>query len=120
MEILPLIATLGGFEFIRYVVNAILYRRTNKKQKEIAAAKEQISLIGLDNETDRKQIHWLEERLRQRDKRIDTLYEQLRQEQKECFILQQRLHKSILMNRVNELKRCDTIGCTQREPPSLN
>ena len=59
-EWLALIGALGGLEAIKWVINFYVNRKTNAR-KEGAAAD------SMENENERKQIAWLEERIAQRD-----------------------------------------------------
>ena len=69
-----IIGALGGLEAIKWIVNFYVNRKTN-------ARKEDASADAMESENERKQIAWLEERIAQRDAKIDTIYVELRQEQ---------------------------------------
>lgn len=71
---LAIIGALGGLEAIKWIVNFYVNRKTN-------ARKEDASADAMESENERKQIAWLEERIAQRDAKIDTIYVELRQEQ---------------------------------------
>lgn len=62
-EWLALIGALGGLEAIKWVINFYVNRKTNAR-KEGAAAD------SMENENERKQIAWLEERIAQEMQRL--------------------------------------------------
>ena len=66
----------------------------------------------MESENERKQIAWLEERIAQRDAKIDTIYVELRQEQAA------HLDEIQLKLKEAEAKRCDVHRCDRRQPPS--
>ena len=70
-EWLALIGALGGLEAIKWVINFYVNRKTNAR-KEGAAAD------SMENENERKQIAWLEERIAQRDAKIDSMLNSVR------------------------------------------
>lgn len=73
-EWLAVIGALGGFEAIKWIVNFYVNRKTN-------ARKEDASADSMEDENERKQVDWLEDRIAQRDMKIDTIYVELRNEQ---------------------------------------
>ena len=109
--ILSLLAALGGFELIRWLVTTILHRRTDRR-------KERASATAAEDENERKQVTWLENRLAERDAKIDALYVELRQEQGARLEEVHRRHEVELQLKEAALKRCDVHGCTNRRPPS--
>ena len=74
-ELLALIGAMGGLEAVKWVVNFYVNRKTNARKEDAAAD-------AAENENERKQIAWLEDRIAQRDAKIDGLYAEMRQEQK--------------------------------------
>ena len=66
-EWLALIGALGGFEAIKWIVNFYVNRRTN-------ARKEDATADSMEDENERKQVAWLEDRIAQRDAKIDAIY----------------------------------------------
>lgn len=109
--IVTLIATLGGFEGIRWGVSAWVNRKTN-------ARKEDATADSMEDENQRKQVDWLEKRLSERDAKIDSLYVELRQEQAAKLDEIHRRYEVELRLKEAENKRCDVRGCTTRIPPS--
>lgn len=110
-EWLAIIGTLGGFEAIKWVVNFYVNRKTN-------ARKEDASADAMENENERKQVAWLEDRIAQRDAKIDALYIELRQEQAAHLDEIHKRHETELKLKEAEMKRCDVRGCGKRQPPS--
>lgn len=110
-EWLAIIGTLGGFEAIKWVVNFYVNRKTN-------ARKEDASADAMENENERKQVAWLEDRISQRDAKIDALYIELRQEQAAHLDEIHKRHETELKLKEAEMKRCDVRGCDKRQPPS--
>lgn len=109
--IVSLITILGGFEGLRWGITAWLNRKTNARKEDAAAD-------AVENENERKQIAWLEDRIAQRDAKIDALYVEMRQEQKAHLETIHKLHEVELNLKDAEMKRCDVPRCTNRQPPS--
>lgn len=108
---LAIMGTLGGLEAVKWIVNFYVNRRTN-------ARKEDASADAMENENERKQIAWLEERIAQRDAKIDTIYIELRQEQAVHLEDIHKKHELELKLKEAEIKKCDVRGCPRRQPPS--
>lgn len=110
-DLLALTGALGGFKAIEWVVTFLVNRRTN-------ARKEEASVNSLEDENERKQVNWLEERLAQRDSKIDTIYVELRQSQQAHMEEVHKRHELELKLKESEARRCDVRGCGGRIPPS--
>lgn len=110
-EWLALIGALGGLEAIKWIANFYVNRKTNARKEDAAAD-------AAENENERKQVAWLEERIAQRDAEIDTIYVELRQEQAEKLQLIYDKHELELKLKEAEIKKCDVRGCSNRQPPS--
>ena len=67
---LAIIGAFGGLEAVRWGVTFWVNRKTN-------ARKEDASADSMEDENERKQVDWLEERIAQRDAKIDALYVEL-------------------------------------------
>ena len=63
-------------------------------------------------------MDWLEDRLTQRDEKIDGLYIELRKEQEEKINWSKKVYEGEWMKKESEVKKCEIRGCTQRMPPS--
>lgn len=110
-EWLALIGALGGLEAIKWIVNFYVNRRTN-------ARKEDATADSMEDENERKQVAWLEERIAQRDAKIDAIYVELRMEQSAHLEDIHKKHELELKLKEAEIKKCDVHGCTNRQPPS--
>lgn len=110
-SIVMIAGALGGIEGIKWLVGLWLNRRTHAR-KECAAAD------SMENENERRQVDWLEERLAQRDAKIDALYAELRGEQKDKMEWIHRYHELELQSREDKLLRCEVHKCSNREPQS--
>lgn len=106
-----LITALGGIEGVKQLVKFWLSRKADAR-KESAAAD------SMENENERKQVAWLEERISQRDTKIDALYVELRGEQSAHLEEIHKRHEVELKLKEAEMKRCDVRGCANRQPPS--
>ncbi len=109
-EWLSVLGAIGGLEAIRWVVTFWVNRKTN-------ARKEDATADSMENENERKQVAWLEERISQRDTKIDALYVELRQEQSAHMEELHKRHEIELRLKEAEMKKCDVRGCSNRMPP---
>lgn len=111
-ELLALIGALGGLEAIKWVVNFYVNRKTNARKEDAAAD-------VAENENERKQIAWLEERIAQRDAKIDALYIELRHEQQAKLEEIHKRHGIELQLKDAEYNRCEMPDneCHRRIPP---
>lgn len=75
-------------------------------------------VVAAENENERKQINWLEERLAERDKKIDLLYAELRTEQMARLEEVHKRHEVELQLAEAEVRKCHKRGCGDRIPPS--
>lgn len=109
---LAIIGALGGLEAIKWIVNFYVNRRTN-------ARKEDASADAAENENERKQVDWLEDRIAQRDEKIDALYTELRNEQADKLAWIHKCHELELQLKDAEHNRCDRPDneCNRRIPP---
>lgn len=73
-DIITIIGTMGGIEGVKWALRAWVNRKTDARKEDAAA-----DALEIDNE--KTQVSWLEERITQRDLKIDALYVELRQEQ---------------------------------------
>mgnify|MGYP001035084549 FL=1 len=108
---LAIIGAIGGSSTITWAITFWVNRKTN-------ARKEDASADAMENENERKQVAWLEERIAQRDTKIDGLYVELRQAQSAHLEEIHKRHEIELKLKEAEMKRCDVRGCGGRKPPS--
>ena len=110
-DIVMLLGALGGFEAVKWVVNSIVHRATNRRR-------ENASVESMVDTNERTQVDWLEKRLAERDMKIDNIYRELRQEQSDKIQLIHEKHAIEMQLKEAEIRRCDVRGCKDRIPPS--
>ena len=115
MELNDLLAIIGGFgglKAVRWGVTFWVNHKTN-------ARKEDASADSMEDENKRKQVDWLEERIAQRDAKIDALYVKLRNEQSDKLAWIHKCHELELQLKDAEHNRCDRPDseCGRRIPP---
>lgn len=110
-EWLAIIGAIGGAEAIRWFVTFLVNRKTD-------ARKEDATADSMEDENERKQVAWLEERISLRDAKIDALYVELRQEQADKLDWIHKNHELELKNTELTYRKCDVRGCLNRQPPS--
>ena len=109
--ILAFITAMGGLEAVKWLVRYLTWRKAD-------ARKEEASVNSMEEENRRKKVDWLEERLTQRDEKIDGLYIELRKEQEEKIDWIHKCHEVELIQKESEVKKCEIRGCVKRMPPS--
>ena len=109
---ITILGTLGGLEAIKWMVNFYVNRKTD-------ARKEDASADSMEDENERKQVDWLEDRIAQRDTKIDAIYVELRNEQNDKLIWIHKCHELALQLKDAEHNRCDRPDndCSRRIPP---
>lgn len=114
-DIITIVGTMGGIEGIKWVVRAWLNRKTDARKEDAAA-----DALEIDNE--KNQVTWLEDRITQRDLKIDALYVELRQEQSAKLDEIHKRHEAELALKDAEHNRCDRPDseCGRRIPPREN
>lgn len=108
--ILSIIATVGGFEAVKWIWSWIADRHFRKRVQRAEAADAEL-------EVEKDRINWLETRLTQRDAKIDTLYAELRSEQTAHLEAIHKCHEQELRLQEALIRRCDVRGCDRRKPP---
>lgn len=116
--VIQLISVVGGFELIKWLVRSIIYRKQERRKQDLETKKEEVLICSMDAEEDRKKIKFLEERLRERDDKIDRIYTELREEEKEHLETYKKYMDACIEKQVATVRRCDVKGCSKREPPS--
>lgn len=111
-DILTIIGTMGGIEGVKWGIRAWVNRATDARKEDAAA-----DAMEIDNE--KTQVSWLEERITQRDLKIDALYVELRQEQSAKLEEVHRRYQVELALKDAEHNRCDMSDgdCSRRIPP---
>ena len=105
--IISFISALGGLELVKY----LFVRKANKRKASAEA-----DTLDLNNRQDEAQR--LDERLKERDHKIDTLYLELRTEQQKNIDLIHETYKLQMKISLSEIMKCDVRGCVKRTPPS--
>lgn len=110
--ILAVVGAIGGAEGIKWGLRAWLNRKTDARKEDAAA-----DALEINNE--KTQIGWLEDRITQRDLKIDALYVELRQEQAAKLEEIYKRHEAELALKDAENSRCDRpdSDCGRRIPP---
>lgn len=111
-DILTIVGTMGGIEGVKWAIRAWVNRATDARKEDAAA-----DAMEIDNE--KTQVSWLEERITQRDLKIDALYVELRQEQSAKLEEVHRRYQVELALKDAEHNRCDMSDgdCSRRIPP---
>jgi len=110
-DILTIVAGIGG---IQGVIELVKWWRG----REVHDRQDVADVVAVENENERKQISWLEERLAERDRKIDAIYAELRAEQTARLEEVHRRHEVELKLAEAEVKKCHKRGCDDRIPPS--
>lgn len=114
METTDLLAIIGGIGGVQGIIELVKWWRGRKVQDRQDVAE----VVAAENENERKQVSWLENRLAERDKKIDALYAELRSEQAARLEEVHRRHEVELKLAEVEVKKCHKRGCADRIPPS--
>lgn len=111
-DIMTIIGTMGGIEGIKWGLRAWVNRKTDARKEDAAA-----DAMEIDNE--KTQVSWLEERITQRDSKIDALYVELREEQSAKLEEIHKRYQVELALKDAEHNRCDMSDgdCSRRIPP---
>ncbi|MCD8093962.1 MAG: hypothetical protein LUF01_14505 [Bacteroides sp.] len=108
---MAILGAIGGSSTITWLITFWANRKTNARKEDAAAD-------SMEDENERKQVAWLEDRIAQRDAKIDGLYVEMRQEQKAHIDTIYKLHETELKLKDAEMRRCDVPRCANRQPPS--
>lgn len=108
--IIAIVGAVGGAEGIKWAIRAWVNRKTDARKEDAAA-----DALEIDNE--KTQVSWLEERVTQRDLKIDALYVELRNEQADKLNWIHKYYELELRYKEAVWDRCDDKICTKREPP---
>lgn len=114
MELTDILAIIGGIGGMQGTIELMKWWRGRKVHDRQDVA----DVVAAENENERKQVSWLEERLAERDRKIDTLYAELRAEQTGRLEEIHRRHEVELKLTEAEVKKCHKRGCADRVPPS--
>ena len=106
--IAAIVASLGGREFFTWLANRKAYAR-----KENASAKD------AELSVHEKQIERYEQRLAQRDAKVDVIYTEFRKSQEHVLELKAQINKLEFEVELRELQKCEKRGCPDRKPPGV-
>lgn len=110
-DIAALAGAIGGIQGIIELSKWWLSRKATIRQDNAQAE-------AVENTNDRKQTDWLEQRLKERDEKVDALYIELRKTQTELLAKIHENHELELQLKEADIKKCCKHGCPDREPPS--
>lgn len=116
--IVLLVTALGGVEAVKWIVNSIANRKTNARKEDASADAAEIENLFSVIEKLNTQIQRYDERLKQRDDKVDTIYRDWRDSQNEVQQWTQKYHELELKSKEAETRRCDVRGCSNRIPPN--
>lgn len=116
--IVTLIATLGGFEGIRWAITAWLNRKTDARKEDASADGMEIQNLLNIIKAQTEQIDNQEKRMSARDEKVDFLYRENNKLRSEQLDLIREKHELELRLKEAEIKKCDVRGCADRKPPS--
>lgn len=118
-EWLKIIGALGGLEAIRFIANFIVNHKTNaRKEKASADSMELQNLLSIIDNLN-KQIERYDNRLKQRDEKVDAIYRELRAAQADAQKWMRKYYELELVLKDAEHNRCDRPDneCNRRTPP---
>ena len=109
--VLTILGALGGFEGLKWIISYFVNRKTNARKEEAS-----VDSIEIDNE--KKRVDWLENRITERDVKVDALYSELRTVEREKLELLQKYNQQLVELEVLRITKCSVRGCADRLPPS--
>ncbi len=114
---ITLIGALGGLEAIKYLLESIRNRRTNKRKEAAGAASMELDNRSKEQDMAQKHNAYLEQQLQERNLKVDAMYkanEQLIEEKTQLLI--ENGQKDVAIEAA-ENARCNVNGCLNRQPP---
>lgn len=108
--ILTIVGAMGGIEGAKWALRAWVNRKTDARKEDAAA-----DALEIDNE--KNQVTWLEDRIAQRDSKIDTLYIDLRKAENEKLQIVYEKHALELELKEANYNKCSIYDCQERKPP---
>jgi len=116
--ILTVVSALGGYKALEFLITTFLHRTTNARKEDASADAAEIQNLLSVIEKLNKQIERYDDRLKQRDDKVDTIYRDWRNSQNEVQSWTQKYYELEIWSKETELHRCDVRGCPNRIPPS--
>lgn len=108
--VITIITTLGGFEAIKWVSTFLMNRGSIKKKSDAEAEAAELA-------NEKNQVGWLEQRIAQRDSKIDSLYIELRKVEDDRLRLIYEKHALELELKEANYNKCLVYDCQERKPP---
>lgn len=102
------LTALGGFEFIKWLVNWFTNRKNNKRENDASADDSEFSVL-------RKQIEFLQEQLLNKEKRFAAQTDALRDATRKELELTREV---TMLKTERSLKLCERRMCAERQPQS--
>jgi hypothetical protein len=102
------ITAIGGFEFIKWVVNWFTNRKNNKRENDASADDSEFSVL-------RKQIEFLQEQLLKKEERFAAQTDALRDATRKELEL---VREVTMLKTERSLKLCERRMCAERMPQS--
>ncbi len=116
--IVTLIATLGGFEGVRWAITFWANRKTNARKEDASADAAEIqNLLNVISSLS-GQLEKSDARMTSRDGKVDFLYSENNKLKAEKLELIKKNYELELRLKEAEIKKCDVRGCSNRQPPS--
>lgn len=117
-SIFTILASLGVFETAKSIFIWYKNRVHERKKNLLEEQKDAIEVVALDNEKERAHIDWLENRIIERDQRVDKIFKSyLETNEKLIQTIKEKGDIELQLKEVT-IKRCDIRKCPDREPPS--
>lgn len=111
--LLSVVAAIGGIEGIKFFLNI----KTNKRKAEASAKTDEITARTQEFDLYKKQIEYLQNRLEQRDNKVDFLYAELRDKESQALRLIAENNALELKAQEADMWRCNILDCDHRIPP---
>ena len=116
--IVTLIATLGGFEGVRWAITFWANRKTNARKEDASADAAEIQHLLNVISSLSGQLEKSDARMTSRDGKVDFLYSENNKLKAEKLELIKKNYELELRLKEAEIKKCDVRGCSNRQPPS--
>ncbi|WP_106831170.1 hypothetical protein [Parabacteroides pacaensis] len=108
--IITVLTALGGFEAVKWTANFFMNRSSIKKKSDAEAEAAQLT-------NEKNQVGWLEDRIAQRDAKIDSLYIELRKVEDDRLRIVYEKHALELELKEANYNKCLVYDCQDRKPP---
>ena len=106
--VLTILGALGGFEGLKWIISYFVNRKTN-------ARKEEASVDSIEINNEKKRVDWLENRITERDVKVDALYSELRTVEREKLELLQKYNQQLVELEVLRITKCSVRGLSNSQ-----